>query len=294
MRKIFTQSAQKLLPLLSVAITGIAIVLLYYLKVPNPNLILLTVTVYFTFRGGFFSGGVSAILVISYSLYFFSNPSQPLTYTSENFQRIGVIVVFVPIMVWLVGSLKLGLDTKTRELELANRTLRVLSTMDGLTQVPNRRYFDEVFSKEWLSAIRTKNRLSLIMIDIDYFKAFNDEYGHLAGDDCLKAVAQVIAKEINRPEDFVARYGGEEFTVVLPNSNAKTAICVGEKIRKAVVDLRINHSKSLAAQFVTVSVGVTTVVVEQDKDYSKMISKADQALYLAKQQGRNQVKYLRE
>lgn len=294
MGKIFTGFNRKILPLLSFIITGIAIALVYFLKVPNPNVILLTVIVYFTFLGGFFSGTVSAILTIIYSLWFFSNPGQLLSYSFDNYQRIVVIVLFIPMMVWLVGSLKSGLDIKTKELELANETLRVLSTLDGLTQVPNRRFFDEVFSKEWLSATRGKSPLSLIMIDIDCFKNFNDEYGHLAGDDCLKAIAKVISKNIKRPDDFVARYGGEEFTVILPNTNAQGAILVGEKIRKAVEDLKIHHDKSLAAQYVTVSVGVTTADFKRSKDFSGMIRKADEALYLAKQRGRNRVEYLEE
>lgn len=174
-----------------------------------------------------------------------------------------------------------------RQLEEANRTLQELACCDGLTQVANRRRFDEYLSQEWQRMKREQLPLSLILCDIDYFKAYNDTYGHQGGDDCLKQVAQGIERAAQRSSDLVARYGGEEFAVIMPNTPLQGAACVAEEIRKNVKALAIHHSQSLVSEYVTLSIGVATTIPHKNNNENHLIKMADKALYGAKSQGRD-------
>lgn len=178
---------------------------------------------------------------------------------------------------------------RERELEALTEKLEQLSNQDGLTSVGNRRRFDEVYEKEWMRSRRDGLPLSLLMIDIDCFKAYNDTYGHLKGDSCLKVVAEAISKALKRPGDFVARYGGEEFVVVLPATDVKGALAIAGEVRENVRDLHMEHSTSTAADVVTVSIGIASMVPHADIDSRELLSASDGALYLAKTNGRNRV-----
>lgn len=178
----------------------------------------------------------------------------------------------------------------TSQLEEKNKILEKLSFLDGLTGIANRRYFDEILEREWKRSTRDVCSLSLIMIDIDFFKIFNDTYGHLVGDDCLKKVAKTLEKAVKRPADLVARYGGEEFAVILPETDIKDAIKLAENMRTKVENLNIPHMNSKISDRVTVSLGVSNCIPEHSLDISSLISSADKALYQAKQEGRNRVK----
>lgn len=171
----------------------------------------------------------------------------------------------------------------------ANRKLEVYSQTDGLLGIANRQFFDTRLHDEWNRARRDRAPISLLMIDVDFFKNYNDEYGHPAGDACLQAVAQAAAGKMVRAVDLLARYGGEEFVVVLPNTAAKGAYQVALSICQAVEQLEIPHVASSVAAHVTVSIGVATVVPERHALPAQLVAAADQALYAAKQQGRNRV-----
>lgn len=174
-----------------------------------------------------------------------------------------------------------------RELQKANEELRRLATVDGLTQIANRRHFDACLESECQRLLRDKTPLALILCDIDYFKVFNDRYGHQAGDVCLQRVAQAIAGALRRPTDLAARYGGEEFAVIMPHTDAQGAIRVADSIRQAVVDLQIPHQGSQVAEFVTVSIGIATAMPFHKISPSSLIRIADDALYQVKNNGRN-------
>jgi diguanylate cyclase (GGDEF)-like protein len=176
------------------------------------------------------------------------------------------------------------------ELNRQRDILENLSNLDGLTNIPNRRRFDAFLKQEWHWAIRGCYFLSLIMMDIDYFKLFNDGYGHLAGDDCLKQVAQTLAQTIDRKTDLLARYGGEEFVCVLPLTDAKGAIVVANKLRESILSLNIPHAYSTIACQITLSLGVATQIPSRHTMPTVLIEAADKALYQAKASGRNQVK----
>ena len=176
---------------------------------------------------------------------------------------------------------------KTNELTEANKKLELLSRIDGLTGLANRRFMDEFIDKEWLRAIRNKSAISLILIDIDFFKLYNDNYGHPEGDECLKKVATKLKSLAYRPGDLVARYGGEEFVLVLPDTEEAEA--VANNCRRSIKELQITHEFSEAANVVTISVGVFTVVPEKGTDPSMIIDAADKALYKAKKNGRDRV-----
>ena len=176
--------------------------------------------------------------------------------------------------------------TERKRLEEA---LERLSFLDGLTGIANRRNFDDTFDREWKRALRNGTHISLIMIDIDYFKQYNDLYGHQAGDTCLKKVAQQISRSLKRPADLVARYGGEEFVVLLSDTDVEGAIAFAQLLRHVVEDLEINHENSKVSNNVTVSLGVSSFLPHQDMSSGELLSSADQALYQAKRQGRNRV-----
>lgn len=173
------------------------------------------------------------------------------------------------------------------ELQKANQELHRLATLDGLTQVANRRCFDEYLSLEWLRLRREKAFLSFILCDVDYFKLYNDTYGHLAGDSCLKQVAQTISNTLKRPADLVARYGGEEFAIILPNTCIEGAIHVAELVQQNIKQLHIIHSQSSVSEYVTLSMGVSCVIPQLDLTPNQLIDVTDEALYAAKAQGRN-------
>jgi diguanylate cyclase (GGDEF)-like protein len=168
--------------------------------------------------------------------------------------------------------------------------LENLSTTDGLTELPNRRRFDEFLSREWRRAMRRQAVFSLILLDIDCFKEFNDHYGHLAGDDCLRQVAQVLREVVQRPGDLAARYGGEEFACVLPETDAQGAVALAERIRERMEVVNIPHFSSRVTDHVTMSFGVATTIPEARQEPSDLIRLADRLLYAAKQNGRDQVR----
>lgn len=177
-------------------------------------------------------------------------------------------------------------------LKLQTDALKRLSLVDGLTNVSNRRHFDETLDNEMRRVLRTQNHLSMLMIDVDYFKPYNDHYGHGQGDQCLIQIAQAMQAEINRPMDLLARYGGEEFVVLLPGTGLEGACQVAEVLRQSVSSLKIPHAASPVAQQVTISVGVASRALNDARSTSEFLKQADQALYQAKQSGRNQVRYI--
>jgi two-component system chemotaxis family response regulator WspR len=179
------------------------------------------------------------------------------------------------------------------EIERINKKLEVLISIDALTEIPNRRGFDKVLELEWRRAMRERKPLSLILIDIDFFKKYNDEKGHLAGDVCLKKVAKTLLKCVKRSGDFVARYGGEEFTVILPNTNVKGAKILAERMRKRIESLSLVGKCNGMSKLVTISLGTATVVPSAAIKADMLFNAADRALYIAKHEGRNRVRSIR-
>jgi len=176
-------------------------------------------------------------------------------------------------------------------LELKNYRdfLKASSMIDGLTGIPNRRRFEEFSKCEWKRAARSRNPISVIMIDIDNFKNYNDTYGHLMGDDCLKSVADSINRSLNRPADLTARWGGEEFVCVLPDTDSQAAMRIAEIIRESVNKLNIPHKASINSSVVTISLGVASIIPETSLEFDFIMSKADKALYSSKNNGKNRV-----
>jgi diguanylate cyclase (GGDEF)-like protein len=176
-----------------------------------------------------------------------------------------------------------------RQLEEKNRLLERLSALDTLTGIANRRRFDDVLRQEWKRAARDGDPLSLVFCDIDYFKRFNDTYGHQAGDECLIRVAQTMEETLNRPADLAARYGGEEFVALLVDTDPEGARLLAERMRVRVESLHIEHRASTVARHLTVSLGVATVVARAAVRPEDLVDLADRALYAAKEGGRNRV-----
>lgn len=169
----------------------------------------------------------------------------------------------------------------------AQTALEELAVVDDMTGLSNRRYFNERLRIEWKLAQRLNHPLSLIMIDVDYFKQFNDTYGHQKGDDCLKAVADEIQKSVFRGTEAVCRYGGEEFCVLLPAIDIEGAYIIAERVRENIEKLSLSHETSNASDWVTLSCGVSTISPKQGEEASQLVALADEALYKSKAQGRN-------
>ena len=208
---------------------------------------------------------------------------------SVSFPVQSAVIVPTLLSYLIIGIIGLGII-----LFFSTRLLRAFSKLeqqteiDGLTQINNRSYFDAYFHREYLRARRTHSPLSLLICDIDNFKAYNDTFGHQTGDACLKSVAQALHQVLQRPGDLVARYGGEEFGVILPDTTPEGAYTVAELLRARVEALKIQHPESRASKFVTISLGVTSFGSE-DISQEKLLDAADQALYQAKARGRNLV-----
>ncbi len=177
---------------------------------------------------------------------------------------------------------------RTNALNTANKMLESISLTDGLTGVANRRHLDEFLATEWARAIRNKSTVSLLMIDIDFFKQYNDVYGHLVGDECLILIAQKIQQLVQRPSDLVARYGGEEFVVILPET--KDVSNIAEDIIKEIKQLAIEHCNSSISDIITISIGCATMQPTKGEPCSTLLDLADKQLYLAKNDGRNKIK----
>jgi len=179
--------------------------------------------------------------------------------------------------------------TLNEELQAMNDELQRLSQVDGLTGIVNRRYFDELLDREWYNAIRQQNPLALIMADVDFFKVYNDTYGHQSGDECLKAIAFSLRDVVKRATDIVARYGGEEFAIILPDTDIDSAMVLAEKIRARIESLGIEHKNS-QEMCITISLGVAVTVPSLKSTPASLILLADLALYQAKLEGRNRVR----
>lgn len=182
-----------------------------------------------------------------------------------------------------------ALQKAQKTLEKQNIELLHLSQLDGMTEMANRRYFDEKIQVEVKRAIRNKTALGLIMLDIDYFKRYNDTYGHLQGDECLIKVARQIKAQLNRPADLAARYGGEEFVLLLPETTLEGTIKIANDIQNAIEKANIPHKNSLTTKHVTVSIGVYSCSPILGDTPEKLLTQTDKFLYQAKENGRNQI-----
>lgn len=214
---------------------------------------------------------------------------QPLVALVVGLTFTALLSVYLRLISTRTAQVERLVERRTNELLEANTELVRLSRIDGLTGVANRRVFDEGFAKEWKRAFRDATPLSLLMIDVDGFKLFNDHYGHQAGDDCLKSIAGSLKTAARRPADVVARYGGEEFVIMLSSTDSDSAAEIAESIRARIEALAIPHEKSPLSDVVTVSIGVDTVTSVIGVTPHSLIERADQALYQAKNSGRNTV-----
>lgn len=198
-----------------------------------------------------------------------------------------------PVVQAMIRAMMRISDTQ-KALSAANRKLHNLARMDGLTRLPNRRAFDEHFSREWLASRRKQTHLGLLVIDVDNFKLYNDEFGHDQGDVCLKQVATALRIATKRPVDLVARFGGEEFVALLPETGEEGAKYVANRLRKAVAGMKLNHSHKSPLPHVTVSIGIACMVADEHFTKNQFFKMADEALYAAKNQGRNCVSVFKE
>ena len=169
--------------------------------------------------------------------------------------------------------------------------LRHLSTMDGLTGISNRRAFDIFLDEELKRALRSKYQITILMVDVDFFKKYNDTYGHLQGDECLKSVAAILKSAARRPGDMAARFGGEEFVVFLSTADTAHAVSIAEKIRRDVEALEMPHERSEISSYVTVSIGVVSALPDPNMSANDFLQCADEALYKGKEEGRNRVAF---
>ncbi len=185
-------------------------------------------------------------------------------------------------------QMRTSLVVLARKLDVANQELVRLSARDGLTGIANRRLFDEYIAREWRRARRNSTSMALLMCDVDHFKAYNDSYGHQAGDDCLRRVAEAIQHCMERAADIAARYGGEEFAVILPETQIGGAVFMAEKIRHAIHALHIPHAASSLGQ-ITLSIGIAAFSPGENDEPERLIETADRALYHAKHDGRDRV-----
>jgi len=175
------------------------------------------------------------------------------------------------------------------EIKKRGDMLEELAGLDGLTGIPNRRQFDQFLDVEWKRSLRYRHRISLILTDVDFFKLYNDHYGHAQGDECLRKVARAFSHSITRSADIAARYGGEEFACILPETGNEGALALANRLMENIRALRISHAQSRVADHVTISIGIATLVPTLKDRAQELLEMADKALYQAKQKGRNQI-----
>jgi diguanylate cyclase (GGDEF)-like protein len=242
-------------------------------------------------RAGAFWTATSAATVGWFALADRLGWSLPVELPADSFflvQSSGLVGLLFCVFL-LVSVLKKMEFGARLDLRNANSKLERQAATDGLTGIPNRHSFDCILAQEWSRHERARVPLSIALIDADFFKAFNDEYGHLAGDDCLRAVARAIKASIRRPSDFCARFGGEEFVIILPNTDEAGAVRVAEVVRTRVRSIAIPHPRSTVDSFVTVSIGVATVIPTSDRSRQDFLHDVDMALSRAKEPGRDRI-----
>jgi diguanylate cyclase (GGDEF)-like protein len=279
-------------PVITMALVEPAVGTLYL-----PPAIIIILAIFCLVKLRFFYATGSAVVIFSSYMFMIIYTDQALLPSTIN----NTVMFAVAILVGVVSNyfievrlrneylLSRGLEYRTIEVEAANKELQKLSTIDELTGAANRRGLEEFLNREWKRAVREKSPLSLIMADIDFFKKYNDRYGHQAGDECLKRVAHCLSQIAMRPGDVVSRYGGEEFLIVLANTTEHNAETVAEKARKKVGSLEIKHEQSEVSTYVTISLGVAAVVPDLESSQKTLIEAADNSLYMAKRNGRNRV-----
>lgn len=267
---------------------------LYFLRIPGPENILLTLVAILAFFGGFAAGVPAGLAAAAYAFLTDSETGHLFTYTQESLNGLIVFSSCVLLLVLLLGILRIRSGQKSRDLAEANRKVELLTGQDELTALPNRRSLDDLLQKEYVAAIRTEEPLSLALADLDYFKQYNDANGHIAGDECLKRVADAIRQEAEHSGYRAARFGGEEFAVIMPNVDETRAGIFAHRIKDDVEALKLPHGASPVAGVVTVSIGVASAVAKRRTDKGSLVENADRALARAKENGRNRVELFSE
>ncbi len=218
------------------------------------------------------------------------------TYDETIYQLIAILIIIITAAVMIIAPIfqsiqnnELSLINTSKKLQVANKKLETASITDPLTELYNRRYFNLVYNRELTRCIRENQSMAFMMLDIDYFKGYNDFYGHLQGDATLKAVAKVMKSALQRPGDYLFRLGGEEFGILISNITEENAYHMAEKIRQSIYRLQIEHKKSKTSDYLSTSIGVVVLRPDKKIDPESIISRADDNLYAAKEEGRNRV-----
>jgi diguanylate cyclase (GGDEF)-like protein len=234
----------------------------------------------------------SFFALITIGIYFSDWPVENKAIEFSEILRstiLAIIIVYIRLRAKIIAlKNKKLIQNQNEELAKANKILNNLSMQDGLTNIPNRRSFEKHSRLEWKRAKREQSPVGLLMIDIDWFKKYNDRYGHQKGDDCLKKVAKALHEGIHRAGDMVARYGGEEFVAILPKNDLSGSAEFGEKLNRAIANLRIDHEE-LPWKKVSISIGAASCIPDERTSIDDLINMADEALYDAKEKGRNRV-----
>lgn len=270
---------------LSVAITLLGLGCVHYFHIPNPAIALMIAVVFSSFWTGFGGGILSGLIVMAYCVDFLLVNGKMGQDADENLRRLIVLILSMGIMVLMVGTLKRLLAHRTHELELAVRQLVLLSNVDYLTSVANRQFFEQTVGREWFRNQRAKLPISLLLLDIDCFHKYNETYGNLEGDACIRKLAGVLAGRIQRPSDLVARYGGEEFAVLLPDTQIQGALQVARDIRRLIGELRIASGSPEGKRYLTVSIGIASETPAATDTPEDFVKRAGLALIEAKRAG---------
>ncbi|WP_457599867.1 diguanylate cyclase [Hydrogenivirga sp.] len=302
--KIYNERALELFHAMLVVIGGLGIIGMIYVASGKsylyyPGLMLVVFYAYTLSALRFYYATVSALVVtFAYFLVDLYVLDTPVSHLTTNAFFLGSATLLgMPVSYLLERHIRrdflltMLLAFEKKRTEQLNVKLRDISYIDGLTGIANRRRFEDFFKREWKRAKRTRRPISVLMLDIDFFKNYNDLLGHLEGDECLKAVASTISKHIRSDVDLVARYGGEEFVVVLPDTDLKGALRVAERIRKDIEEMKVVHPGSGVSKFVTVSIGVASIEPVDNLTRDVLLNMADRALYIAKKKGRNRVEH---